>query len=272
MRFSTWWTLLMWVMRMATRIDPLQTSDIARELGVHVNTIRLYEAQGYLPPIPRAENGYRQYSRFHLEQARLVHLTVHWPYLVPYKTLLENLARYSAKHDFEAAMELAYQYLAAIRVERTRAESAVTFLERWGAGYVRETASQEMHTSDAANYLDVTVDQLRNWERNGLIQIPRDPDNGYRLYGLTELSRLRVIRLMIQSGYSLMAILKMLQQFDSGQVDDLRNALEVPPEDRANEAIDVIADRWLSGLLGLEARAKDMIQQISQLIVMSHTA
>ena len=34
----------------------LRTSQIAKDLGVHVNTIRLYEADGLLPAIPRAPN------------------------------------------------------------------------------------------------------------------------------------------------------------------------------------------------------------------------
>jgi|GEM_PF-4035991 len=33
----------------------LRTSTIAKELGVHVNTIRLYETWGFLPPIPRGD-------------------------------------------------------------------------------------------------------------------------------------------------------------------------------------------------------------------------
>jgi DNA-binding transcriptional MerR regulator len=45
----------------------LKTSDIARELGVHVNTIRLYEENGFLPEIPRGKNGYRLYTPLHLE-------------------------------------------------------------------------------------------------------------------------------------------------------------------------------------------------------------
>jgi hypothetical protein len=39
------------------------------------------EADGLLPTIPRAPNGYRQYTTMHLEQARLAHLSLRWPYL-----------------------------------------------------------------------------------------------------------------------------------------------------------------------------------------------
>jgi DNA-binding transcriptional MerR regulator len=45
----------------------LKTSDIARALGVHANTVRLYEAEGFLPEIPRGQNGYRQFTHMHLE-------------------------------------------------------------------------------------------------------------------------------------------------------------------------------------------------------------
>ena len=146
----------------------LRTSDLAKELGVHVNTIRLYEASGFLPPIPRGANGYRQYSALHLEQARLAHLALRWPY-VGDKQLIITLVTNTAHGDLGMAMEFAYQYLAQVRIERTYAESAVEFLERWAAGRTMDSASHPMHIRQAANHLNVSVDMLRNWEHNGLL-------------------------------------------------------------------------------------------------------
>jgi DNA-binding transcriptional MerR regulator len=246
----------------------LRTNDIAKELGVHVNTIRLYETWGFLPEIPRGKNGYRQYSAMHLEQARLAHLTLRWPYLGD-KALLIDLVKSAASGDLGMAMELAYQYLAHIRVEKTIAEAGIEFLERWAAGHLMDSARQRMHISQAARHLHVSVDMLRNWERNGLIEIPRDPANQYRLYGTAEFGRLRVIRTLVQSGYSLMAILRMLLQFDAGKTDNLRDALHVPHQD--DEAIQIIADRWLSSLLELEQRAQAIIRQIGRMIDMAHS-
>jgi DNA-binding transcriptional MerR regulator len=247
----------------------LQTTAIARELGIHPNTLRLYEAQGYLPPIPRGNNNYRQYTVLHKEQARLVCLALQWPY-VGNRSLLINLVLHAARQDLGMAMELAYQYLVHVRVERTYAESAVEFLQRWAAGHLIDSSHQKLHIRQAAEYLQVTVDMLRNWERNGLIDVPRDPKNGYRLYSAMEYGRLRVIRVLTQAGYSQMAILRMFRQFDEGNRDDLRNALEVPLDDSANEAVEIIADRWLSGLFALENRAQKIIQQIGHLIEIMH--
>lgn len=248
----------------------LRTIDLARELGVHVNTIRLYEEWGYIAEVPRGKNGYRQYGAMHMEQARLAHLATRWPYLGSDKALLVDLATGAARGDLGMAMELAYQYLAHVRVERTYAESAIEFLERWAAGHLMESARPSMHITEAAKYLNVTVDMLRNWERSGLISVPRDPDNGYRLYGAAEFGRLRVIRTLVQSGYSLMAILRMLLQFDSGKTDNLREALYVPQE--LDELVEVVADRWLASLLDLEDRAQATIRQITRMIDLTYSA
>jgi DNA-binding transcriptional MerR regulator len=49
----------------------MRTSDLARAAGVHPNTVRRYEALGWLPPAPRAPNGYRRFSQRHLDCLRL---------------------------------------------------------------------------------------------------------------------------------------------------------------------------------------------------------
>jgi DNA-binding transcriptional MerR regulator len=245
---------------------PLKTHDLANALGVHVNTIRLFEASGWLSPVPRGANGYRQFSQLHLEQARLVRLALQWPY-VGDKSRLYQLVENAATGDLGMAIELAYQYLAQVRVERTIAESALDFLERWAAGHWLDAPRQEVHIRKAAAHLNVSVDMLRNWERNGLIEIPRDPANNYRLYGTAEFGRLRVIRTLVQAGYSLQAILRMLLQFDAGTTDDLRTALDTPRDD---EEIHFITDNWLTTLLQLEERAQSIIRQIGLLIDMSH--
>ena len=88
----------------------------------------------------RAPNGYRQYTARHLEQARRAHLSLRWPYLND-KAILSDLVKSAANANLEMAMELAYKYLAHVRVERTFAESAVEFLERWAAGQLMDSSS-----------------------------------------------------------------------------------------------------------------------------------
>jgi DNA-binding transcriptional MerR regulator len=251
--------------------DLLRTSDIAKTLGVHVNTVRNYEKWGYLPEIPRGENGYRAFTAVHLEHARLACLVLQWPYLGQ-RAPLVHLVQSAARHDFDKAMELARAYLAQIHTARASAEIAVEFAERWAAGHLTDTSQQKMTISQAAQYLNVTVEMLRNWERNGLIEIPRDPANRYRQYSTAELDRARVIHRLIQSGFSLMAISRMLQQVAVGNLNNLRDVLELPRTESANEAIDIIGDHWFSSLQEIEQRAQAIIEHIIYLIEMAHSS
>ena len=108
----------------------LKTLDIAKMVGVHSNTVRLYEARGFISPVPRSKSGYRLFTALHLEQMRLAHLALKWPYLGS-QHIVMDLVKCAAEGDLGMAMQLAYQYLANVRMERTRAEAAVEYLERW---------------------------------------------------------------------------------------------------------------------------------------------
>jgi DNA-binding transcriptional MerR regulator len=145
----------------------LKTSDIARIVGVHVNTVRLYEEKGYIAPVPRSKSGYRLFTPLHLEQMRLAHLALQWPYAGSHQIVID-LVRCAAQGDLGMAMELAYEYLTQVRIERTRAEAGVEFLERWSRGQVLDTTQRRLTISQTAQHLGVTVDQLYNWDRNGL--------------------------------------------------------------------------------------------------------
>jgi DNA-binding transcriptional MerR regulator len=111
--------------------------------------------------------------------------------------------------------------------------------------------------------LGVTIEMVRNWERNGLICVPRNPENGYRQYGPQELGRLRVIRMLSRAGYSLMAILRMLIRLDAGQTEELRTALDTP---RPDEDVFSASDRWLSALADQEKRAQAIISHLEAMI------
>lgn len=240
----------------------LRTSDIARLVGVHPNTVRLYEEKGYLPPVPRSKAGYRRFTTLHLEQMRLAHLVFSWPHIFSWQ-VVHNLVTYAADSDLGMAMELAYEYLTLVRIERTRAEAAVEFVERWARGQILDMTTHALTIGQTARRLGLTADQLRNWDRSGLLDVPRDPESGYRMYGASEIGRLRVIRMLRQSGYSLMAILRMLRQFDAGKTEGLREALDTPGD---YEALATAADRWLTSLDEREKHARAIIRQIIEMM------
>jgi DNA-binding transcriptional MerR regulator len=269
----------------------LRTSDLARDVGIHPNTVRRYVDRGLLPPVTRSPSGYRRFTQRHLDCLRLVRLVYNDEY--PGRTIRASGSRMvqaAVKDDWGGALELAYLHLALIKSEQAQADVAATLLERWAQGTPVETqdiasvvgrqdiasvvgrqdAASVVGTQNVvlqigqvANLLGVTVDMLRNWERNGLIKVPRDPHNGYRRYGATEISRLRVIRMLSRSGYSLMAILRMLLQLDQGTATDLRQALDTP---RPDEDVYSASDHWISTLQRQEELAHQAILLIEKIL------
>lgn len=240
----------------------LRTSDLAKAVGVHPNTVRLYEEWGFLPPIPRGPNGYRRFSQAHLQQMRLARLALCYPYPGGKGPVLALVKR-AATSDLDGALEQATIYLAQIRAERAHAEAAAGMLEHWAERGAAVATGPFLTISQAAECLGTTPDTLRNWERNGLISVSRDPRNHYRLYGEEEIGRLRVIRLLRQAGYSMMAILRMLRHLNEGKRGDLRLVLDTPPP---YEDVYSTADRWLSTLREKEQQAMAIIRQLEVMI------
>jgi DNA-binding transcriptional MerR regulator len=242
----------------------LSTSHLARAVGVHPNTVRRYVERGFLPPVGRSPAGYRRFTERHLDCLRLARLVFSnlFPGRAIYASGLQILY-VTAGGDLGGALELAYRHLALVQSERAQAEVAADLLERWALGTPADATSQPLQISQAARLLGVSIDILRSWDRNGLIDIPRDPSNGYRRYGAQELSRLRVIRMLSRAGYSIGAILRMLIQLDRGETTDLRRALDTP---RPDEDVYLASDRWLSTLSEHEDRARQIIALIEEMI------
>src|SRR5690242_989755 len=162
----------------------LYTSDLARAVGVHPNTVRRYVERGWLPPAPRGVNGYRLFTLEHLDCLRvacIVHIAVYPGRAI--RLSARKVAQSAVADDWDAALEHARAHLAFVHAERAQAEAAAQLLERWATGTPANTTEQPLRIGQVASLLDVSVDMLRNWERNGLLTIARNERNRYRTYG-----------------------------------------------------------------------------------------
>lgn len=251
-------------------MNTYKTSQIAALCGVHPNTVRLYEELGYIPPVPRAENGYRLYSEIHLEYVRLVRTALKSTWLggVIRKKAL-SVVLLSAASSYEDAMRAAREHLALVRAEREKAEIAAGLLEAWASDKdnLAGSAGPLWKSSEAAERLDITYDMLRSWERNGLITVPRNRESGYRIFGRDEIRRLYVIRALRKARFSLMSIHNMLKHYDRGVREGLAGILdELPPEE---EDIIFNTNQWLSKIRSIEESACGLIERLTLIINIS---
>ncbi len=242
----------------------LRTSDLARAVGVHPNTVRRYVEWGLLPPVQRGPNGYRLFTEKHLDCMRVARMVYASTY--PGRAIrasASQIIQSAVADDWGGALERGYAHLALVKAERAQAETAALLLERWAAGAAADASEQPMQIGQVAHLLGVSIDMLRNWERNGLIAIPCVASNRYRLYGSAEISRLRVLRMLSRAGYSQMAILRMLLQLDRGVTTNLRHSLDTPAP---GEDVYTAADRWLSTLAEQEQAALKLIALVEEII------
>jgi DNA-binding transcriptional MerR regulator len=241
-----------------------RTSDLAKAVGVHANTVRRYVDWGLLPPVERSPNGYRRFTQHHLDCLRLDKLVLEGVY--PGRTIRQSGSRIiqsAVKDDWGNALELAYHHLALIQTEQAQANASVELLEHWAHGKGADATIGALRIGQVADLLGITTDILRNWERNGLLDVPRQESNAYREYSPVEISRLRVIRMLVKAGYSLMAILRMMIHLDKGERGNLRQVLDTPNPD---EDVYMASDRWLSTLTNEQQRARNIISLIEEVI------
>jgi len=243
-----------------------KTSEIARETGVHPNTVRFYEDWGLLPPVPRAGNRYRLYTQVHLEQMRLARIAIRSAFAIgTIRKRAISIIKTAAASNLDQALEESYDYLTHLNSEKEKAEEALGILRKWmNKRDEADTTGISLGRRDTAALLEVSMDTLRNWERNGLLDIPRNSKNGYRIYGKKEIDRAKVIRTLRLVNYSIMAILRMLKATDSDTEDpDVLSIVRTPQLD---EDMVYATDRWILSLTKMIKDANKVIIQIQKMM------
>ncbi len=234
------------------------TAGVAKVVGVHPNTVRLYEEWGLIPPTERKSNGYRIFTDFHLEQAKLVRIAFQVEVLQNgLRKKAAETVKLSAKGEFDKALASAEEYRSQIRREERNAEEAVEIARQILAGKSAEPASF-LKRKEVADYLEISADALRNWERNGLLRVKRK-ENGYRAYSSDDVKRLKMIRALRLANYSLEAILRMLNALERNPQIDMKRELNAP---RPDANVVSVCDRLLASLRDAEKNAEKTIDLI----------
>ncbi len=237
------------------------TTDVARIIGIHPNTVRMYEEWGLIPLAERKANGYRIFTDFHIEQLKLARIAFQIEVLQNglRKKAVEIIKR-SAKRDFDNALMLAEEYRSQIQREQRNAEESIVIAEQILSGHATEQ-TLFLKRKEVSEYLDIPMDTLRNWELNGLLQIKRK-QNGYRVYTSDDIERLKMIRTLRLANYSLEAILRMLNALEHNPQADMKQILNTP---QADADIVSVCDKLMVSLRAAEENAEKMINIITEM-------
>lgn len=240
-----------------------KTAEVAAMIGIHPNTVRLYEKLKLIPKPERLENGYRVFTEFHVMQCKLVRIAFQVEILQNgLRKKIAEMVTVAATKDFDTAIVLTKDYLKQLQQERNHAEEAIEIVRTILEGDESEN-THDLKRKEVSELLGISIDALRNWEMNGLLTVKRKA-NGYRIYTDKDIQRLKIIRSLRCANYSLEAILRLLQQLSQNPDTDIRAALNTPKQ---TDDIISVCDRLIVSLLTAERNANTLLQMLEEMKV-----
>ena len=242
-------------------METYRTTEIATAIGIHPNTVRLYEKLGLIPKPERQTNGYRIFTTFHIQQFILARTAFQIEVLQSgLRKKIVSVVKLSASKNFEQAIALTQEYLDGLSVERHNAEEAIQIVQDILSGET-DVHRFSMKRKEVSEYLDISMDSLRNWEMNGLLTV-KLKENGYRVYTDEDIKRLKIIRSLRCAKYSLEAILRMLRQLSKNPDVDIKAALNTPQQ---SEDIISVCHRLIISLAAAEYNAKKIMGMLQEM-------
>ena len=242
-------------------METYRTTEVATAIGIHPNTVRLYEKLGLITKPERQSYGYRIFTAFHIQQFILARTAFQIEVLQSgLRKKIVSVVKLSANKNFEQAIALTQEYLDGILIERHNAEEAIQIVQDILSGKT-EVHKFSMKRKEVSEYLDISMDTLRNWEMNGLLTVKRK-ENGYRIYTDEDIKRLKIIRSLRCAKYSLEAILRMLRQLSKNPDLDIKAALNTPLQ---SENIISVCDRLIISLTTAEYNAKKIMEMLQEM-------
>ena len=238
-----------------------KTSEVAKLIGIHSNTVRMYEDLGLISKPSRKDNGYRVFTDLHIYQLKLARKALE-------VEILQNglrkkaiaIVKTLAKQDFDRAIVLTKQYIESIKQEIHNANESVDIADRL-INRLKYEKDFNLKRKEVSELLGLSMDTLRNWEMNGLVSIKRK-ENGYRIYTYEDIQRLKVIRSLRCGNYSLSAILRMLNKLSEHNEADINEVLNSPNE---NEDIISVCDKLISSLNLAKKNAEEILEMLYEM-------
>ena len=174
-------------------------------------TIRFYEKMGFLEKAERRDNGYRLFNEHHIWQVKVCRLVFGGYVNRSLRRVSLELIKAASRWDLEEYRKAAEGYEKAVEEQIDRTVKAIALcMERME---VTENSSCRTYSrKEAAEMVAATSEAVRNWERNGLL--PHGLPYQRRHYDQETLNRMYVIRLLLDTGYSMMAIRSFFTQYD----------------------------------------------------------
>ncbi|WP_152394845.1 TioE family transcriptional regulator [Paenibacillus guangzhouensis] len=197
--------------------------EIARELRISTSALRHYESWGVIPAPERSENGYRRYTQVHLAYFRCLRA------LIPgfgFKLTYEVL-RYIQQAELNNALWLINEEQSKLQEEKRSAGQMLALLQDPELQVVQGKPMKGLMTiGEAAAITHVQASAIRHWEKEGLLNPVRNPDNGYRLYSPMHVRQILLISTLRKTVYYLDKMKEIVQAVEHHSLEKAKAVAE----------------------------------------------
>ncbi|MDE7324937.1 MAG: MerR family transcriptional regulator [Lachnospiraceae bacterium] len=267
-----------------------RVGELSKLTNVKAGTIRFYERCGFLSPVKRLPNGYRAFEEKHIYQVRICSLVFGGFVNKRLRKISMSLISSAREWDLGKYQKAAADYLRAVKEDIAGTKRAIkTVRKRMGQTKVSEPkekkynlcpngGSEEKECSSykenpsredgyskkqAAALIGVTPESIRNWERNGLLDQAKLYQKRY--YSQNAMERMYVIRLLLDNGYSMMAVRSFFAAFDAKGTGAGVVMLTNPGE---SQTLIYRADRYLETLLHTRKKAEELCGLFDEMCIL----
>lgn len=193
--------------------------DIANKLEISTSALRHYESWGIVPPVERASNGYRLYTEEHIAYFECIRAM----YPAFGMELVRNVMMKLQRNELDDALWLVNEQQARLHQDKTIAEKTVRVLESEELDKLEPKGKVKWMTiGEVSTETGVPSSAIRHWEKEGLLSLPRDAENGYRKFNRVQFRQILMIRTLRSSHHPLDMIRHVLAELEQNDVDQAR--------------------------------------------------
>ncbi|MGG4094655.1 MerR family transcriptional regulator [Paenibacillus lautus] len=197
--------------------------DIAKKLGITTSALKHYEQWGIVPPTKRAPNGYRIYTEEHAAYFECIRAMFPGFGVDVTKQVMVKLQ----ESELDEALWIVNEVQANLQQDKILAERTIRILETEQLDVVDTRGrKRELTIGEVAAETGVPTSAIRHWEKEGVLNLPRDRENGYRKFDGAQIRQIMIIRILRSANYPLEVIKDVLQELEHHQVDNARRVLK----------------------------------------------
>lgn len=240
-------------------MERIKISYISQITKTPASTIRFYEKMNFIEHAERLSNGYRIFNNRHILQIKLCRLV--------FREFINKNLRKASMQIIEAAAQWDIPrcrlnidtYITLLEIEIQKAHNAFDIIKKWNILGNDTEPKPHYNLENAAKCIGTTKDTIRNWERNGLLN-RQFLIYQKRLYGTDDIMRMKIIYMLLQTGYSIMAIYRYFTALEQNN----QNALQILIDPQKEEDLLTCQDRWLQSLLTAKEHGLKMLAFVKE--------